>query len=38
LFQQSVWITPYDIFKKTKESLQFYTLDRYVRIFLIDEM
>ncbi len=38
LFQQSVWISPYDVSKKTEKSLQFYRLDRYVRIFLINEI
>ncbi len=38
LFQQSVWINPYDVFEKTERSLQFYSLDRYVRIFLVDEL
>jgi len=38
LFQQSVWITPYDVFEKTEKSLQFYSLDKYVRIFLVNEI
>jgi len=38
MFQQSVWITPYDIFDKTESALQFYSLDRYVKIFLIEEI
>lgn len=37
-FQQSVWITPYDVFEKTEKLLQFYFLDRYVRIFLIEKL
>ncbi len=38
LFQQSVWISPYDIFEKTEKSLQFHSLDEYVRIFLVEEL
>lgn len=38
LFQHSVWVTAYDVSEKTENSLQFYSLDRYVRIFLIDEI
>lgn len=38
LFQQSVWVTPYDVFDRTEKALQFYSLDRYVRIFLVNEL
>ncbi len=38
LFQQSVWVTPYDVFDKTEKLLQLYYLDKYVKIFLIEEM
>ncbi len=38
MFQQSVWITPYEVFERTEELLQFYSLDKYVRIFLVDEI
>ena len=38
LFQQSVWISPYDISEKTEKLLQFYSLDNYVKIFLIEEL
>ena len=38
LFQHSVWVSPFDVSEKTEELLQFYSLDRYVRIFLIDEI
>jgi len=37
-FQQSVWITPYDVYKKTEDLLQYYSLDKYVRIFLIEKL
>ena len=38
IFQQSVWITPYDVSEKTERLLQFYSLDIYVKIFLIKEI
>ncbi len=38
MFQQSVWITPYDVFDKTEKLLQMYNLDEFVKIFLIEEI
>ncbi len=38
LFQQSVWVSPYDISEKIEKILQMYSLDRYVKIFLIEEV
>ncbi len=38
MFQQSVWITPYDVSDKTESLLQFYSLDKYIKIFLIEEI
>lgn len=38
LFQQSVWVTPYDVSEKTEKLLQMHYLDRYVRIFLTEEL
>ena len=38
LFQQSVWVTPYDVSEKTEKLLQTHSLDRYVKIFLIEEL
>lgn len=38
MFQQSVWVTPYDVSEKTEKLLQTYSLDQYVRIFLIEEL
>lgn len=38
LFQQSVWVTPFDVFDQTERSLQFYCIDKYIRIFLVDEL
>ncbi len=36
--QHSVWITPYDVSEKTEKLLQFYDLDKYVKLFLIEKM
>lgn len=38
IFQHSVWVTPYDVFEKTEQLLQQYALDKYVKIFLVEEM
>ncbi len=38
MFQQSVWITPYDVSEKTEKLLQHYSLDEYIKIFLIEEI
>lgn len=38
IFQQSVWVTPYDVSEKTEKLLQYYALDRYVKVFLIEEL
>jgi DNA-binding transcriptional regulator PaaX len=38
LFQQSVWISPYDISEKTEKLLQFHSLDGYVKTFLIEKV
>lgn len=38
MFQQSVWITPYNVSQKTEKLLQFYSLDNYIRIFLIEKI
>ena len=38
MFQQSVWITPYDVSEKTEKLLQMYNLDKFVKIFLIEEI
>ncbi len=38
IFQQSVWVTPYDVHDKTEKLLQFHSLDNYVRLFLIEEL
>ncbi len=38
MFQQSVWVTPYDVSEKTEELLQWYSLDKYVKIFLVEDI
>ena len=38
MFQQSVWVTPYDVSEKTEILFQFHSLDTYVKIFLIEEI
>jgi len=38
MFQQSVWVTPYDVSEKTEELLQWYSLDKYVRLFFIEKI
>ncbi|MEK7665243.1 MAG: hypothetical protein AAB361_03900 [Patescibacteria group bacterium] len=38
IFQQSVWISPYDVSEKTEIFIQQYSLDKYVKIFLIEEI
>ena len=35
LFQQSVWVTPYDVSEKTEKLFQMYSLHKYLKIFLI---
>ena len=38
MFQQSVWITPYDVSERTEDLMQKYSLDNFVKIFLIEEI
>lgn len=38
IFQHSVWVTPYDVSEKTEKLLQAYSLEKYVKIFLIEEL
>lgn len=37
-FQKSIWVSPYDVFRQTEEAIRIYSLDSYVRIFLIEEI
>lgn len=38
IFQHSVWVTPYDVFERTEELLQQHSLDKYVKIFLVEQI
>ena len=38
MLQQSVWVCPYDVGKETEAIVRKYSLDPYVRIFLIKEI
>ena len=38
MFQKSIWVCPYDVLKETEAILREYSLDRYVRSFLIEEV
>ena len=38
MLQQSVWVCAYDIQEKTEKLLQFYSLEEYVKIFLIEDV
>ncbi|MBI2098510.1 MAG: hypothetical protein HYT49_02500 [Candidatus Wildermuthbacteria bacterium] len=38
MFQQSVWVCPYDVLKETEEMVRMYSLDPYVKLFMIKEI
>ncbi len=38
ILQQSVWITPYDVSDKTEKLLQYYSLEKYVKILVVEEI
>ncbi|OGZ70308.1 MAG: hypothetical protein A2904_01575 [Candidatus Staskawiczbacteria bacterium RIFCSPLOWO2_01_FULL_33_9] len=38
IFQQSVWVTHYDVSEKTERLLQAYSLDKYVKIFIVEKL
>jgi hypothetical protein len=38
MFQQSVWVCPYDVLKETEGIIRKYSLDSYVKLFLIEEV
>jgi len=38
IFQQSVWITPYDVLERTEKLIAMHSLDEYVKIFLIEKV
>ncbi|MBI1971489.1 MAG: hypothetical protein HYS52_01405 [Candidatus Wildermuthbacteria bacterium] len=37
-FQESVWVSPYDVAEATEKAILEYELDSYVRTFLIEEL
>lgn len=37
-FQVSVWVCPYDVFEETQGVIRRYSLDSYVKLFLIEEV
>lgn len=38
MLQQSIWVCPYDILKETEGIIRRYSLDPYVKLFLIEEI
>jgi len=38
MLQQSVWVCPYDVYEETEEIIRKFSLDPYVRLFLIEEI
>lgn len=38
MLQQSVWVCPYDVFEETEGIIRRYSLDPYVKLFLIEEI
>ena len=38
MLQKSIWICPYDVFKETESVLRKYSIDPYVKLFLIEEI
>ena len=36
--QQSVWICPHDVFQETEAIVKEYNLEKYIKIFLFDEI
>jgi len=38
MLQESVWVCPYDILKETETILREYSLDPYVKLFVIEEV
>ncbi|MDP4006968.1 MAG: CRISPR-associated endonuclease Cas2 [bacterium] len=38
MFQQSVWICPYDVYAETEEAVREYRVIPYVKLFLIEEL
>ena len=38
ILQQSIWVCPYNVFKETESFLRKYSIDPYIKLFLIEEM
>lgn len=38
MLQKSIWVCPYDVLKETEEIVREYSLDPYVKLFLIEEI
>ena len=38
MFQQSIWVCPYDVSGETEKLLQMHNLEKYVKIFLIEKL
>jgi DNA-binding transcriptional regulator PaaX len=38
MLQKSIWICPYNVFKETESVLRKYSIDPYVKLFLIEEI
>ncbi len=38
MFQQSIWVCPFDVSDTTEKLLQMHNLEKYVKIFLIEEL
>ena len=38
MLQQSIWVCPYDVSKETESIIRKYSLDSYVKLFLIEEI
>lgn len=38
MLQRSVWVCPYDVLKETEAILRQYSLDSYIKLFLIEEV
>lgn len=36
--QNSIWVSPYDVFKETEKTIEEYFLSPYIKIFLIEEI
>lgn len=36
--QESVWVCPYDVLKETEKLIRFYSIESYIRLFLISEI